>query len=337
MSQGEPKEKFRGEIVIYRDQGGPEISIKFQNGDLWATQKEIAQLFGVQRAAITKHLSNIFKSAELSEKTVCSILERTAADLKTYQTKYYSLDAVIAVGYRVNSKKATLFRIWATQKLKELLLTGYALQEQALKEQHNQKLAELQQAVRLFQNVIEARRETGYEKDLLKLITDYASTWAILNAFDRGTLEVGEVSHRVARSLELEEVRKIIGKFKARLAGKGQAGNLFGKESGERLAALLAGVSQTYGGKELYPSLEEKAAHLLYFTIKDHPFADGNKRIGSLLFLLFLIENHSLYNRKGERKLNDNALAALALLVAESRPEQKNAMVKLVANLISKK
>lgn len=324
----------KGEIIIYKSDIGPEIQVKLENETVWVTQEQISQLFGTQRAAITKHLNNIYKSSELSEKSTCSILEHVGKTGQLYRTKYYNLDAVVSVGYRVNSNRATQFRIWATQRLREYLLKGYVINQQRLKDKHNEQLKELQQTVKLFQNVIETQRARGYEKDLLNIITDYANTWTILNKYDQGDLGIEGVSKRVSRKLEFAEIQKSIEKFKGRLASKNQAGDLFGQEVGNKFRALLGNIYQTYSGKELYASIEEKAAHLLYFSIKDHPFADGNKRIGSLVFLLFLIENNFLNNKKGERKINDTALAALALLVAESDPKQKEVMVKLIVNLI---
>jgi prophage maintenance system killer protein len=245
---------------------------------------------------------------------------------------------VISVGYRVNSKRATQFRIWATARLRDYLVKGYAINEKRLKEDHDIKMKELQDTARLFQNVLESHRAEGYEKDLLKIITDYSGTWALLNKYDKGELAIEGVSKRVPAVLEYEDLQKSITLFKKRLGAKKEAGDLFGQEVGEKFKAVLGNINQTFGGKQLYPSLEEKAAHLLYFLVKDHPFADGNKRIGSLVFMLYLVQNNALFSSKtGERKINDNALAALALLVAESKPSDKKIMVSLIVNLINKK
>jgi prophage maintenance system killer protein len=250
---------------------------------------------------------------------------------------YYNLDVVISVGYRVKSKRGTQFRIWATQRLRDYLLKGYVINQQRLMEGQASKLKELEQANKIIIQAIESRRAEGYEKELLSIITDYTNTWLVLNQYDKGQLKIEDVSKKKPAVLDYEEIKKSITKFKNRLMQQKQASGLFGQEAGEKFKGVLGSINQTFGNKDLYPSIEEKAAHLLYFAIKDHPFVDGNKRIGSLIFLLYLVENRHLLNKKGERKINDSALAALALLIAESKPDQKDTMVKLVVNLINKK
>lgn len=329
----------KGEIVIYKAQAGPELAVKLQDETLWLTLNQIARLFGTQKAAISKHIGNIYKTGELSRKTTVSKMETVqveGARKVKRRLDYYNLDMVISVGYRVNSARATQFRIWATSRLREYLLKGYVLNQQRLVENQQTKLKDLEQANRLFLQLIESRRAEGYEKELLKIITDYTHTWFVLNQYDKGALKVEAVSKKKASALDYAEIQKTIAKFKQRLVNQKQAGELFGQEVGDKLKAVLGSINQTYDGKEVYTSIEEKAAHLLYFAIKDHPFADGNKRIGSLLFLLYLVDNRHFLNKRGERRINDNALAALALLIAESRPEQKEVMIKLIVNLINK-
>lgn len=333
------EETKKGEIIIYKDQIGPEIQVKLEDNTVWLSQAEMAELFQKDRDTISEHIQNVFKEAELSENSVTRKFRATARDGKTYDVNFYNLDVIISVGYRVKSKRGTQFRIWATNRLRDYLVKGYAINEKRLKDFENLRgrLKDLEGAHKLIQAALENKRLEGYEKELLRIISDYSSTWFVLNAYDKDDLKIEDVTKRPARALNHGDLQKSIAAFKKRLMAKKEAGDLFGREVGGKFAGVLGSISQTFGGKELYPSLEEKAAHLLYFCIKDHPFADGNKRIGSLVFLLFLIENNYLMNKKGERKINDNALAALALLVAESKPGDKEAMVKLIVNLINRK
>jgi prophage maintenance system killer protein len=336
------KETKKGEIIIYKAQEGLSVQVKFDGDTVWLTLQQIAELFGRDKSVISRHLSAIFTDGELNEKV--TVAKNATVQMEgnrsvERQIEYFNLDAVISVGYRVSSKKATQFRIWATSRLRDYLVKGYAINEKRLKDAENLqvKLKELEGAHRLMQTALESKRLEGYEKELLKIIADYANTWFVLNAYDKDDLKIQDTSKGPAKVLDYGSLQKSILAFKNRLMAKKEAGDLFGKEVGGKFQAVLGSIGQTFGGKDLYPSLEEKAAHLLYFCIKDHPFADGNKRIGSLIFLLFLIENNFLMNKKGERKINDTALTALALLVAESKPSDKDAMVKLIVNLINKK
>lgn len=331
------KEKPKGEIIIYKAPEGPELQVKLQDDTIWLTQKQMSGLFSVDRSVITKHLQNVFKTAELTENSVSAFFAHTAADGKVYKTQYYNLDAIISVGYRINSKRGTQFRIWATHKLRDYIIKGFAINEKRLPDAHIAKLKELETAHKLIQQALESKQSSGYERELLKIITDYAATWFLLLGYDEETLKIEKVSLKPSRGLIYEKVLKNVIRFRTRLKVQGQATDLFGVEVSHKLASVIGSIEQTFGGKALYPSLEEKAANLLYLVIKDHPFVDGNKRIGSLLFLLYLIENHIFYNRRGERKINDTALVALALLIAESKPQQKDVMVRLVVNLINKK
>ncbi len=328
----------KGEIVIYKSPDGPELQIKMDGETVWLSQAQMVFLFGKDINTINEHIRNIYKEKELIfEKTSFKQANtgKTGIGLNK-PTTYYSLDVIISVGYRVKSQRGTQFRIWATQKLRDFIVQGYIINERRLLENQQSKLKELEQANKLFLEVIESRKADGYEKELLKIITDYTNTWFVLNQYDKGELRMEDVTKRKSVPLNYIEVQKAIIKFRGRLEAKNEAGDLFGQEIGGKFQGVLGSIHQTFGGKDLYPSLEEKAAHLLYFSVKDHPFADGNKRIGSLVFLLFLVENHILLNKKGERKVNDTALAALALLIAESKPQQKETMVKLVVNLINK-
>lgn len=333
------QEETKNQVEIYKAPEGPEVLVEFDGDTVWLSQAQMAELFQRDQGTISRHVKNIFQEGELNEsKTTLKQANMQKMHIGLDKpTIYYNLDVTISVGYRVNSKRGTQFRIWATARLKDYLLKGYAVNEKRLKEEHDLKMKELQNTTKLFQQVLENRKAEGYEKDLLKIITDYSSTWALLNKYDKGELGLEGVSKKAPSILNYTDLQKSIILFKQRLAAKKEAGSLFGQEVGEKFKAVLGNIDQTFSGKALYPSLEEKAAHLFYFLVKDHPFADGNKRIGSLVFMLYLVQNNALISAKtGERKINDSALSALALLVAESRPEQKDTMVKLVVNLINK-
>lgn len=324
-----------GELVLYKTRDGKtSLELKLKKETIWLSQAQIAALFSTQRPAVTKHLGNIFKTKELDKNSVCSVLEHTASDGKTYKTKFYNLDAVIAVGYRVNSKKATQFRIWATDVLKDHLLKGYTFNQKRIRKLRDGQLKEFQQAVGLISKTIETKQLTGSESSgLLRVITDYASSWLLLQKYDEGQLEAGK-STKAKYFLNYEDAADAVTELKRELTRKKEAGALFGLEKDKSFQGILGNLNQTYGGEELYRGIEEKAAHLLYFIIKDHPFGDGNKRIGSFLFILFLARNRFLFKKNGKRKINDNALVALALLIAESDPKQKDVMIKLIINFL---
>ncbi len=339
MKKNNDEQNLKGEVVIYKAQEGPELRVRMDGETVWLSRAQMATLFERDVNTVGEHILNVYKEKELDlDKTSLKQANTGNSGIGSNKpTIFYNLDVIISVGYRVKSKRGTQFRIWATQRLRDYIVQGFVINEKRLLENQQSKLKDLQQANQLFLQVIESRRAEGYEKELLKIITDYTNTWFVLNQYDKGELAIEGVSNRKAVPLEHEQVLKVIAKFKDRLGAKKEAGDLFGQEVGGKFQGVLGSIHQTFGGKELYPSLEEKAAHLLYFCVKDHPFADGNKRIGSLMFLLFLVENHYLLNKKGERKINDAALAALALLIAESKPQQKDVMVRLVINLINRK
>lgn len=332
-------EETKGEIVIYKDSEGPELQVTLDDDTVWLSQNQMAALFQKGLKDISKHIGRIYAEGELERsKTALKKANSTNSRIGLNKpTTYYNLDVIISVGYRVKSKRGTQFRIWATQRLRDYILKGFVVNQQRLKEKSQAKLKELEGAVKLLQGAIESNRLAGYEKELLNIITDYTNTWVLLNKYDHDELQIENVTKKIVYRLEYEKISKSVEQFKKRLLAKKEATELFGKEVGNKLQGLLGNLEQTFDGKPLYPSIEEKAAHLLYFAIKDHPFVDGNKRIGSLLFLLYLIENNYFYNKRGDRKFSDNAIAAVALLVAESRPDHKEIMIKLVVNMVSKK
>jgi prophage maintenance system killer protein len=267
--------KSKGEIIIYKSIDGPELKVKLINDTVWLNLDEMTSLFDRDKSVISRHIKNIFKEGELSRNSVVANFATTAADGKTYKVDFYNLDVIISVGYRVNSKRGTQFRIWATQKLRELILKGYVIHEQRLKV-YEGKIKELESARRIFQQALETRRTEGYERDLLNIITDYLNTWVILNQYDKGELEIENVSKKAAKFVDHEKAVDAIERFRQRLVSQKQATDLFGRDTGHKLAGILESIKQSYARRELYPSLEEKAAHLFYFIIKDHPFVDGN-------------------------------------------------------------
>ena len=329
MSKQEIK---KGEIVIYRSPQGPEIQVKLEKDTVWLNAHLIARLFDVGRPAIVKHINNIYKTKELDKKSTCSILEQVAADGKTRRMNLYNLDMIISVGYRVNSRRATQFRIWATKTLKDHLVKGYTINEKRLLQARNQ-LQELRGTISFLQEKSKHELLTGQEQEILNLLANYSKTLTLLEQYDKEKLTLIKKT-KGKFVLEYKDARRVVQEIKKELITKKEAGDLFGQESGEKFKAILGNIYQTFGKKELYPSLEEKAAHLLYFIIKDHPFVDGNKRIASFLFIYFLDKSDFLYRKNGEKKINDNALTALALLIAVTDPKEKDKLIKIITNLL---
>ncbi|MBK5276990.1 MAG: virulence protein RhuM/Fic/DOC family protein [Desulfuromonadales bacterium] len=321
----------KSDIVIYQSESGAaSLEVHLDHDTVWLTQAQLAELFSVKVPAINKHLKNIFSARELIEAAVISILETTAADGKNYKTRYYNLDAIIAVGYRVNSYQATRFRQWATRVLRDYIVKGYSINEQRFRDQ-SEKLAEMRQTVELLARTLanqELVSETG--KDVLRVITDYAYALNLLDRYDHGTLAIEETTRQALHVINYDEAIGIVASM------KGEFDGLFGIEKDQGFKSALGTIYQTFGGEELYPSVEEKGANLLYFVVKNHAFSDGNKRIAAALFIYFLGMNAILYRGDGSKRLADNALVALTLLIAESRPEEKETIVKVIVNLINR-
>lgn len=288
---------------MYQDlDGKTTLQVKLDQETVWLTQDQMAQLFGRERSVITKHISNIFKEAELDENSVRAFFAQTATDGKVYNISHYNLDVIISVGYRVKSQQGTRFRIWATQVLKDHLVTGYTINQQRLQEQ-TEKLRDLRKTVTLLEQTI-ARQEIGLNeaKGLLTVITDYAYALTTLDRYDHGTLVIGSTTESGDYLLDYDEAISIVASM------KDEFGGLFGLEKDGGFKSALATIYQTFGGKELYPSVEEKAANLLYFVVKNHAFSDGNKRIAAALFVYFLGGCCCLYRSDGSKRLADNAL-----------------------------
>lgn len=321
--------KTPAEIVIYEG-GEARVEVRLDRETVWLTQEQMSQLFGRERSVITKHLRNVFAEGELERESVCAKFAHTAADGKTYQVEYYNLDVIISVGYRVKSVQGTRFRQWATRVLREHLTRGFSLDRQRFEK----NAAELEAALALVRKAAAGEALSAEQgRGLVDVIARYTQTFLWLQRYDEGLLTAPPGSPGGALPT-LDEARAAIARLKADLMARGEASDLFGRERGEAFAAILGNLEQSVFGEPAYPTVETKAAHLLYFVIKNHPFSDGNKRTGALLFVDFLARNGRLF-RNGEPVINDVGLAALALLVAESDAKNKDVMIRLIENMLA--
>jgi hypothetical protein len=320
------------DILIYQAGDGTAVTeVRLDAETVWLRQEQMAQLFGRERSVISKHLRNVFAEGELAADSVCAKFAHTAADGKTYQVEHYNLDVIISVGYRVKSVEGTRFRQWATRILRDHLTQGYTLNRQRLEVNARELEAALQLVKKAAQSP-ELLAETG--RGLVDIVTRYAQTFLLLQRYDEGLLT--EPPQQPGGALPgIDEARAALTRLKADLMARGEATDLFARERGDGLPALLGNLDQSVFGEPAYPSVEAKAAHLLYFVIKNHPFADGNKRSGAFLFVDFLNRNGRLLDTAGDPVINDIGLAALALLVAESDPVHKETMIRLVMNMLA--
>lgn len=328
--------KENKQIAIYQTQNGAvEVRFDVNKETIFLTQQQVGELFNVQKAAISKHTKNIFDTGELEKKSTVSILETVQTEGKrkiARKIEYYNLDLILSIGYRVNSANATKFRQWATKTLRKHIIDGYTVNEKRLLETKN-KFHELQEAVLFLQKQSKKKLLSGQEAEILNLLADYSKTLSLLDQYDKGKLS-DERGRKTKFVLKYEDCVKIIAELKKQLIAKKEASDLFGQERDGSFEGVIKGLYQTFTKKELYPTIEDKVSHLLYLTIKDHPFTDGNKRTASFLFVYFLDKSGYLFKKSGERKINDNALTALALLIAESDPKEKEVMIKIIMNLI---
>jgi len=320
------------ELQIYQNADGSlQLNVQLQHDTLWLSQAQMAQLFATKRPAITKHLANIFKSGELEQQAVCFILEHTAADGKTYNTQFYNLDAIISVGYRVNSVNATRFRQWATATLKQHLVRGFSLNQQRL----SQNALELEKALQLVKRAAALPYNSEFGAGLVDILASYTQTFLWLQQYDEGLLQQpkGEAGGELT---PLADAKVALAQLKTKLIARGEATALFGQERQDGLGSIWGNLQQTVFGDAAYPSIESKAAHLLYFVVKNHPFSDGNKRSAAFLFVDFLNRNKRLFNEYYQPVINDTGLAAITLLVAESDPQEKQTLIRLIENLLAK-
>jgi prophage maintenance system killer protein len=324
------------EIKIYQtDDGQTKIDVKFDNETVWLTQKQMSQLFDKDSDTIGLHLKNIYQSGELEEYATTedsSVVQQEGIRQVQRKIKLYNLDAIISVGYRVNSKRGIQFRIWASRIIKEFLLKGFVIDNNRLIQQNNQ-LKELQASVKILGDSLKFKTLTNDESiGLLKIISQYAYALDILDQYDYQSLEITNTSGKEIYQLTYDEAMTQI-RLAKRIHGNS---DLFGHEKDESFKSSVSTIYQTFDGQDLYPSIEEKAANLLYFITKNHSFSDGNKRIAAFLFLYFLEKNGILFDRKGNKRIADNTLVALTLMIAVSRPDEKDTMIKVIVNLINR-
>jgi len=325
----------RDKIIIYQsDNGQTQISVQLKGETIWLTQKQMGILFDKNSDTIGLHLKNIFRTKELDKISTTekySVVQQEGNREVKRHLLHYNLDAIISVGYRVNSKRGTQFRIWANEILKDYLVKGYAVNEKLLK-QSKQKLNEFKKIVQLQEKVIsEYQLESDEAQGLIKVIANYSKALNLLDDYDYQRLVIPKAEDVKAVKIEYEEARKAIDELGKHTEFKG----LFGKEKDDSFKGSLENIYQTFDGFELYKTIEEKAAHLLYFIVKNHSFTDGNKRIAAFLFIWFLQRNNRLYNTQGNKMVSDSTLVALTLMLAQSNPNDKDIMIKVIINLLT--
>lgn len=317
--------------IFESNDGQANLEVALKNDNVWLSQQQMVQLFDRERSVISKHINNVFKEGELERKAVCAKFAHTAADGKVYNIQCFSLDVVISVGYRVKSKRGVQFRQWATHILKQHIVEGHTLNKRRLLERG----IEFQQAVNLLSRTLANQQLVSSEgEEVLRVVADYARSWSLLQAYDEQSLEQNAAKQLNMRALDLPDVLSAIAQLKQTLMQKGEATELFGQLRGDGIASAIATIEQGFGDEVFYPNIANRAAHLFYFVIKNHPLADGNKRTGSFLFLWYLRINQHLLAKPVESLINDNTLVALALLLAESKPEQKELIIRLVEHFI---
>ena len=319
-------------IEIYRSQDGSvQLNVKLENETVWLTQSQMAELFGRDRTVITRHINNCYKEGELDKNITCAKFAHMGKDQdQTYETTMYNLDVIISVGYRVKSIQGTRFRQWANSVLKQYLIKGYAINQQLKLDRYN----ELKDVVRLMGRAIGMQEKVSTDEysGLFNVISDYVYALDTLDHYDYKSLSIQQTTKDEPFRATYENAMEAINALKDKFGGS----QWFANEKDDSFKSSIGQIYQTFGGEELYPSVEEKAAMLLYLVVKNHSFSDGNKRIAAMLFLWFLNNNRVLYAEDGHKRIADNTLVALTLMIAESRTEEKDVMVKVVVNLINK-
>jgi len=323
------------QVEIYQTADGQtQIEVRLEADTVWLNRQQLADLFGRDVKTIGKHINNVFREGELAKPA--SVAKFATVQLEgnrpvERQVEHYNLDVIISVGYRVKSFQGTQFRIWATQRLREYLVQGYSLDQKRF----DQNAAELQQAIALINKTAQSPQlTTDAGRGLVDIVSSYTQSFLWLQRYDEGLLE--EPKGQAGGILPTEnEAKTALASLKQNLISRGEATDLFAKPRGDGLESILGNLEQTVFGEPAYPSIESKAAHLLYFVVKNHPFTDGNKRSGAFLFVDFLHRNHRLMDQRGNPCINDTGLAALTLLVAESKPDQKETLIRLIMNMLA--
>jgi prophage maintenance system killer protein len=314
-------------IQIYKTiNGKSNVEVIFNNDTVWLNLSQLAELFDRDKSVISRHLNKIFRDNELVKDQVVAKNATTAADGKTYQVEYFNLDAILSVGYRVNSAQGTQFRIWANSILKDHLINGYT--------QNLNRLKDLKKTVEIVSRIAKSENAiTNEASDLLEVLANYTAALNILDDYDHQRLKIHTSENDAYFRINYTEAKNAIELLKIKFGES----ELFGREKDQSFKSSIAVIDQTFDGKELYRSIEEKAAHLLYFVIKNHSFNDGNKRIAAWLFIWYLEKNHFLYTEYGKVTISESTLVALTLMIAESRPEEKDVIIKVIINLIQLK
>lgn len=320
------REDSKGQVILYKNS----LEVRLDKETVWLTQDQMAELFEKSKSTINEHIKNIYKEKELEGYS--TMRKFGNSEFSTKPTNYYNLDVIISVGYRVKSLRGTQFRIWATNVLRQHLVNGYTLNKKRLMAQEG-KIRTLQEAVRLLGNVALLEDVSDEAKGIVQIIAEYSRALDILDDFDHQRLAAPEGTKPTKYKLTYEEARNIIDQMKFKFKGSA----LVGQEKDKSFQSSIGAIYQTFGGKDVYPTVEAKAAHLLYFVTKNHSFVDGNKRIAAALFICFLQKNGILLHKDGNKRIDDNALVALTLMIAASKPSEKEIMIKVILNLLGEK
>ncbi len=316
----------QGEVILYKNR----VDVRLAHETVWLDTHQMAKLFGRDRTVILKHIQNVYKTKELDQKSTCAKNAQVAADGKIRQMESFNLDMILSVGYRVNSKRGTQFRIWATDVLRKHLVDGYTLNEKQLKRVEC-KYQELKKAVALIGNVAALEGASSEARGIAQIIAEYSRALDLLDDFDHERLPKPPGNKKASFELTYAEARKIIDTMK----GQFKDSSLMGQEKDDGFKSSVGTIYQTFGGKDLYPTVQEKAANLLYFVAKNHSFVDGNKRIAAALFICFLQKNKILQRHDGSKRIDDNALVALTLMIAASKPSEREMMIRVILNLMA--